>query len=411
MEKRNTFSVHYFLKKHRAKNNNEMPVYLRITVNGERTDMSMHVDVAQNYWNSNIGCATGNSKKTKELNSLLESTRSTIYEKYKYLRETGKSVTAKSVKNAFLGIVPEEEKGMKLIELFEEHNARFEQLVGIDYSATTLKRYKTTLKHTQTFIKQKYGTKDLYLSDLDHKFVTDFEFYFKTTCNCSQNSTSKYIQNLKKIINLALANGYLTSNPFAGYKVRYKKVDRGFLTDEELNKIINLKLSIKRLEQVRDCFVFSCFTGLSHSDIQKLNHDHIVIGTDGGKWIKIKRKKTEVLSSIPILNAAQKILDKYKDNSYCNEKGVLLPVNSNQKMNAYLKEIADLCGIEKKLTSHLARHTFATTVTLNNNVQIETVSKMLGHSSISMTKIYARLLDKKVGKDMQHLNGKFDVEV
>ncbi len=407
MEKRNTFSVHYFLKKHRATDNNEMPVYLRITINGKRTDMSMHINIAQNSWNSKIGRAIGNSKKIKDLNSLLESTQSTIYEKYKYLRETGKLVTAKSVKNAYLGIVPEEEKGKKLIELFEEHNERFEQLVGIDYSATTLKRYKTTLKHTKDFVKQHYGVDDLYLADLDHKFISDFEFYFKTSCNCAQNSTSKYIQNLKKIINLALANGYLTSNPFAGFKVRYKKVDRGFLTDEELNKIINLKLSIKRLEQVRDCFVFSCFTGLAHSDIQKLNHDHIVTGTDGGKWIKIKRKKTNKLSSIPILNAAQKILDKYKDNLYCQKKNVLLPVNSNQKMNAYLKEIADLCGIEKKLTSHIARHTFATTVTLNNNVPIETVSKMLGHSSINMTKIYARLLDKKVGKDMEHLNGKF----
>jgi site-specific recombinase XerD len=407
MEKRNTFSVHFYLKKHRATIEDEMPVYLRITINRQRADMSMHVAVSKSNWNSHSGCAIGNSKKIRDINSLLESTRSTIYEKFKYLRETGKNVTALSVKNAYLGIVPEEDKGKKLIELFEEHNDRFEQLVGIDYSATTLKRYKTTLKHTRNFIKQQYGVEDLYLSDLDHKFISDFEFYFKTTCNCAQNSTNKYIQNLKKIINLALANGYLTSNPFAGYKVRYKKVDRGFLTNEELNKIINLNLSIKRLEQVRDCFVFSCFTGLAYSDIQKLNHDHIVTGTDGGKWIKIKRKKTEVLSSIPILNVAQKILDKYKDYLYCQKRNVLLPVNSNQKMNAYLKEIADLCGIEKKLTSHIARHTFATTVTLNNNVPIETVSKMLGHSSINMTKIYARLLDKKVGLDMKHLNDKY----
>ncbi len=248
---------------------------------------------------------------------------------------------------------------------------------------------------------------DIYLSDLDHKFVTDFEFYFKTTCKCAQNTTNKYIQNLKKIINLAMANGYLTVNPFANFKLRFKKVDRGFLTEDELNLIINRKFSVKRLEQVRDCFVFSCFTGLAHSDILKLNHKHIVTGTDGGKWIKIHRKKTDVLSSVPILDATQKLLDKYKTDPYCIEKNVLLPVNSNQKMNAYLKEIADLCGIDKHFTSHLARHTFATTVTLNNNVPIETVSKMLGHSSINMTKNYARLLDKKVGEDMVHLNGKY----
>jgi integrase len=208
-------------------------------------------------------------------------------------------------------------------------------------------------------------------------------------------------------VRLAITNGHLNREPFPNFKMRLKKVDRGFLGDEELDILINKKLSTKRLEQVRDCFVFSCFTGLAHSDLKRLSREHIVIGTDGGMWIKINRKKTDNLSTIPILDVTQKIINKYKDDAYCLAHNVVLPVNSNQKMNAYLKEIADLCGIEKNFTSHLARHTFATTVTLNNDVPIETVSKMLGHSSINMTRTYARLLDKKVGKDMKHLNSTF----
>jgi integrase len=221
----------------------------------------------------------------------------------------------------------------------------------------------------------------------------------------------KYIKNFKKIINIAIANGDLGSNPFSNFKMKLKKVDRGFLSEEELAIMINKKFATSRLEQIRDCFVFSCFTGLAHSDLKRLSKENIVTGTDGGKWIKIKRKKTDNLSSIPILGVTQQIIEKYKNNDYCILNNVLLPVKTNQKMNAYLKEISDLCGFTHNLTSHLARHTFATTVTLNNNVPIETVSKMLGHSSIKMTTIYARLLDKKVGQDMKHLNDKYSLSI
>jgi len=281
-------------------------------------------------------------------------------------------------------------------------------LEGIDFAPQTVERYETSLKHTRDFIRYKYGRDDLFLSELDNEFIVDYDIYLKTQRKCAHNTSLKYIKNFKKIINLAIANGHLSSDPFTNFKAKLKPVDRGFLNEEELNLIISKNFN-NRLAEVRDCFVFSCFTGLAYSDILSLSKENIVTGTDGNMWIKIKRKKTSNLSSIPILAITRKLIDKYQYHPECMAKNRLLPVKSNQKMNAYLKEIADICGIEKNFTSHLARHTFATTVTLNNNVPIETVSKMLGHSSINMTRIYARLLDRKVGQDMKQLEGKYDM--
>ncbi|MDY0142202.1 MAG: site-specific integrase [Bacteroidales bacterium] len=407
MAEQNTFSLLFFGIKNRANKQGEIPLHMRITVNKQKVEMALHRRVNISLWNPSVGLAMGNTKEARTINGFLLSVQTSIYDIYKYLRETGKPITPTSIKNAYLGIEPEEDKGKKVLELFREHNDKVKALVNIDYSPDTLERYETSLKHTRDFIMQKYDREDLYFSELDHEFIVDYEIYFKTVRKCAHNTTLKYIKNFKKIVRLAITTGHLDKDPFANFKMRLKKVDRGFLSDEELNILINKKFSINRLEQVRDCFVFSCFTGLAHSDLKRLSHEHIVTGTDGGNWIKIKRKKTDNLSSIPILDVTQKLLDKYKNNDECIANNVLLPVKSNQKMNAYLKEIADVCGIEKNFSSHLARHTFATTVTLNNNVPIETVSKMLGHSSINMTRIYARLLDKKVGQDMKHLNNKY----
>lgn len=409
MAEQNTFSLLFFGIKNRANKQGEIPLHMRITVNKQKVEMALHRRVNISLWNPSVGLAMGNTKEARTINGFLLSVQTSIYDIYKYLRETGKPITPTSIKNAYLGIEPEEDKGKKVLELFREHNDKVKALVNIDYSPDTLERYETSLKHTRDFIMQKYDREDLYFSELDHEFIVDYEIYFKTVRKCAHNTTLKYIKNFKKIVRLAITTGHLDKDPFANFKMRLKKVDRGFLSDEELNTIINKKFHTKRLEQVRDCFVFSCFTGLAHSDLKRLSPEHIVIGTDGLRWIKIKRKKTDNLSSIPILDVTQMLIDKYKNDPYCIANNVVLPVNSNQKMNAYLKEIADLCGIEKNFTSHLARHTFATTVTLNNNVPIETVSKMLGHSSINMTKTYARLLDKKVGQDMKHLNNKFSL--
>lgn len=409
MENRNTFSIHFFIRKNRIDEAGQAPIYLRISVNAQRIEMSMHRSINVQYWNLSLGVAIGTSKIARDTNNYLDSVRSTIYEHYKYLRETGKDVTAISVKNSYLGI--EVEKGKKILEIFQEHNEKIRSLINIDYSPETVQRYETSLRLTKAYIKKKYKRDDLYLSELNHEFMVDYEIFFKTVRKCAHNTTMKYLKNFKKIVLIAVASGDLERDPFVNFKMKMKKVDRGFLNEDELNIIINKKFNNSRLEQIRDCFVFSCFTGLAHSDLKRLSKSNIVTGTDGGKWIKIKRKKTDNLSSIPILSVTQQILDKYKNNDECLLNNVLLPVKSNQKMNSYLKEIADICKIDKNFSSHLARHTFATTITLNNNVPIETVSKMLGHSSLDMTKIYARLLDKKVGQDMKHLDEKYNISI
>ena len=400
MEKRSTFSILFYIKKNKSNPNSEAPIYMRVTLNGRSSVLSLHRKVPQNLWDAHSGTVLGNTKIARAINSYILSVRSSIYEHYKYLRETKTIVKPVDIKNAFLGI---EEKGETILELFQQHNDDLRKLINIDYAPDTVQRYVTSLKHTREFIKYKFDKDDYYITDIDTKFILDFEMYLKTERNCTSNTAVKYVKNFQKIVRIALSYGLISKDPFANIKLKIKKTDRGFLTEEELLKLINTDIEIKRLEEIRDCFIFSCFTGLAYSDLKKLTRDDIVTGTDGGKWIKTYRKKTNTLSKIPILDIPQKLIDKYSDNPYCNIKNVLLPVRSNQKMNSYLKEIEVICNINKRLSTHLARHTFATTVTLNNGIPIETVSKMLGHTNITTTRIYARLLDKRVGEDMRKL--------
>jgi len=364
--------------------------------------MSIHRTVAPGKWDKRSCIVLGSNREAKLINSYLFSVKSSIYEQYKYLRETDDELTPTRVKNAYLGIA--EEKRKSIVEMFVEHNDEIKKLEGKGYTNITIGRYETSLKRLKAYIKFKYNKEDMYLDDINHSFITGYEVHIKSTTDVCHNTSIKFLKQLKKIVGIAIANGWITVDPFRKIKLREEKVDRGFLTDANLKRLIALEFEFKRLEEVRDCFIFSCFTGLAFSDAKNLSSEHIVVGSDGGQWIKINRIKNNNLSSIPILPPIKRIIDKYKDDTYCKAKNVLIPVKSNQKMNAYLKEIGKMAGIKLNLTTHLARHTFATTVTLNNDVPIETVSKMLGHTSLKTTKIYARLLDKKVGRDMNKIS-------
>lgn len=408
MEKRTTMSLLFYIKKTRLLKNGEAPIYFRITIKSKRADIALNRGIDEKLWSSEVGAAIGNTKEAKMINGYLDSVRTQIHNYMRILREDNKEITVESIKNAYLGI-EEIEKG--IIELYKEHNENVKKLIGKDFAPETVERYETSLMHTEKFIKLFYKKADLKISQINHKFITDYELYFKTERNCSHNTTMKYIKNFRKIIRIALANGIIKTDPFSNFKMTLKKVDREYLNEEELDILLKKKFDFQRLEQVRDCFLFSCFTGLAHSDLKRLTKENIVTGTDGKLWVKINRKKTNNLSSIPILPITKSLIEKYTNNEYCMTHNVLLPVYTNQKMNAYLKELAILCEINKNLSSHIARHTFATTVTLNNDVPIETVSKMLGHNSINMTRIYARLLDKKVGNDMKHLHDKFAISI
>lgn len=265
------------------------------------------------------------------------------------------------------------------------------------------------MSHIKEFLKWKFNVSDIEITEIDHAFIYDFEFFLRTEKSCANNSAVKYVKNFGKIIRICLANKWMYHDPFLGYNSKFVEVNRGFLDEEELSLLQNKELKIERIALVRDVFLFSCYTGLSFIDAFNLTKGNIGIGIDGNKWIFTARQKTKIASHIPLLPIAEDIIKKYEKHPMCAISGKLLPVLSNQKMNAYLKEIADLCEITKELTFHIARHTFATTVTLSNGVPIESVSKMLGHKSIKTTQHYAKILDKKVSEDMAFLKERLKI--
>lgn len=399
-----TFSILFYLQRNKVSKDGKAPIYLRITVNGKRSQISIKRKISINKWNNEAGKVIGTTLEVKELNRYLNSLKHKIYKIQQKLLDDNRRITALLIKNIFTG---EEESHKMLLKIFQDHNNQVERLVGKDFAPGTLERYKTAKKHTQAYIKLEYKLDDIYIKDVNHKFINGFEYYLKTERNCSHNTAIKYITNFKKIIRIAYANDWISKDPFFNWKARLKTVDREFLSKEEIQLMVEKDFSVKRLELVKDIFIFSCFTGLAYADVKKLSKNDIVIGIDGDRWIKTKRTKTNTRSNIPLLTTAEEILEKYKEHLIVLDSKFLLPVLSNQKMNAYLKEIADVCGINKNLTFHLARHTFATTVTLTNGVPIESVSKMLGHKSLKTTQHYAKILDRKVSEDMKALKNKF----
>lgn len=400
-------AILFYAKKCKGNASGLVPIYSRITINGKRIELSTGRGVQITKWSVESGRMKGNSEEARSINEQLDILKIKIIDAQMSLVYQNKPVTAASLKAKLQGV---EEKKRTLIPIFEDHNNKIKELLNIEYAPGTLERYRTSLKHTVNFLQWKYNISDIDIKDINHAFIADYEFYLRTVRKCCNNTAVKYIKNFSKIIKICLANDWLEKNPFANYKAKVQEVERSFLLEEELQRVIEKDFATSRLEVVRDIFIFSCFTGLAYVDVKNLTPAHINIGIDGGKWIFTHRQKTESASKIPILPITQMIIDKYSDHPQSQNSGKLLPISSNQKMNSYLKEIAAICGISKELTFHIARHTFATTVTLTNGVPIESVSKMLGHKSLKTTQHYAKVLDKKVGEDMRILQEKFSVQ-
>ena len=399
-------SILFYIRKKGTSNPSKGTIYLRITVNGKRAEVSTMRKVSLSKWNAKANKVIGYTIEAKQTNRHLDVIKNRIYEIFQnQVNDEMDIVSALTIRDEFIGT----NKSRKLIlEMIEEHNLRMARLVGKDYSFRTLQRYKTTKKHLAKYNKESFGLVDYPLKKIDVKYVNGFIYFLKAEQNLSHNSALKYVAYFKKIIRVAFANGWLDKDPFYNFKLRPQTIDKEFLSNDELVKLIQCDFSIQRLEHVRDVFIFSCYTGLAYVDVEKLIEDDIVIGMDGRRWIKVNRTKTKTLSSIPILPIAEQTLSKYASLTKIDNK--LLPVYSNQRTNGYLKEIADLSGITKKLTFHMARHTFATTVTLSNGVPIESVSKMLGHKSLKTTQHYAKILDTKLSEDMKNLRIRFENE-
>ncbi|SNB43830.1 conserved hypothetical protein [Flavobacterium psychrophilum] len=397
-------TLHFYAKSTKANAAGQLPIYVRLTVDGKRLEFSTKKFVETSKWSSELSKMKGTTEEARSINSYLDLMKTKVFNAQMELMHRNEHLTIENFKERLLGT---EQRQRMLIPIFQDHNNKIKELVGKEYAPGTLERYKTSLSHTIEFLQWKYKVSDIEINKIDHAFITDYEFWLRSVRNCANNTAVKYIKNFSKIIKLCLANDWLDKNPFANYKSKVKEVERVYLSEEEIQNIINKDFKTERLSLVRDIFLFSCFTGLAYIDVKNLTKSHISIGIDGDKWIFTHRQKTETASKIPILPVTQMIIDKYSDHPKSNNEDKLLPILTNQKMNAYLKEIAGVCEIQKELTFHIARHTFATTVTLTNGVPIESVSKMLGHKNLRTTQHYAKVLDKKVSEDMKILRDKF----
>ncbi len=397
-------SILFYGKTAKTTTDGKVPIYMRFTIDGHRWEVSTSNYVEASRWSSDAGKVRGNSEDARTVNMHLDILKRKAYDYRQEIILGGQPFAIDTFKHKWLGLG---ESKRTLMEVIRNHNSNLEKLIGKGYVKATWVKYKTTEKHIEEFIRWKYQLADIALRAVKFEFVVDLEFYLKSEKNLAVNSYGKIIKNLKKIIHECVAKNWLDKDPFMLYKVKHIDSQVPYLSDEELLRIQNKPLPAGRLSLVRDLFIFSCFTGLAYIDVAHLSSEDIIVGIDGKKWIVKNREKTDVLSKIPLLAPALSILEKYKDHPKTLNSGKLLPIMSNQKVNSYLKEIADVSGITKEITFHVARHTFATTVTLSNGIPIETVSKMLGHKKLKTTQIYAEVVDTKVSQDMKALIQKY----
>jgi len=396
-------TLHFYAKSTKMNAVGKLPIYVRLTVNGQRLEFSSKKFIEKSKWSPEMTKMKGQSEEARSVNSYLEMIRSKVLGAELELLHKNEDITIEN----FQAILLDKNKANRmLVSIFQDHNNKMKELLGKQYAPGTLQRFEVTLNHLKNFLNWKYKVTDIRIDKIDFAFITDFEFYLRSIKNCANNTAVKYVRNFRKIINICLNNDWIEKNPFSKYEGKVYEVDKEFLTEEEINKIYNKTITNTRLDQVRDIFIFCCFTGLAYIDVQQLRKDHLGIGIDGNKWIFKNRQKTDTRSKIPLLPVAEELIEKYATHPKCNNEDRLLPVLSNQKMNSYLKEIGDICGIQKEITFHMARHTFATSVTLSNGVPIESVSKMLGHKSLRTTQHYAKIVDKRVSDDMAILKQK-----
>ncbi len=402
-EERETMSILFFIKKTKLLKNGEAPICLRLTLNKQIAEIRIKRSILVNRWSPAKGCALGKDRVARELNSYLEAIRLKMHQIHRELvLDMSAPVTANAIMNRYCG-----NDVKMLLEVFEDHNDKCRALIGKEYVEGTVRKFDTTLLYLKQFLKQRYRKDDIPLPEINQEFVRDFEFFLKTEKSCQNNSALKHIKNFRKVIRIAIGNDWIKRDPFFGLRFKAEEVNVDFLSNDELKRIRQKKITIPRLERIRDIFVFCCFTGLAFVDVSQLTAEDLIKDAQGNMWIRKMRQKTKEMCNIPLLSAAKEILEKYKDFASTNAKGLLLPVSSNQKTNAYLKEIADICGIKKKLTTHVARHTAATVVFLANRVSMENVAKILGHANLNMTRHYAKVLDQSILNDMENVERSF----
>ena len=408
MSSRNTFRVLFFLNKSKI-NNDGAPIMLRITINGQQVALNVRRRIPIFDWDQKRGSPLVRDAFTRDLDLYLETMRNKAFQAFTELNQEYDDVTAAMVRDYIQGVNGTSSK--TIMEIWEQHNSELKKNIGKSCSYTLWQKHNTAKNHFESFLSNHYRVVDVPVKQVRYEMIRAYKEYLTGEKDLGYNTTMKFLQFTKKITLRAIRAGWLKIDPFDGMKLTLKETDRPYLTEDELNRIENKTFRIKRLELVKDLFLFACYTGLAYSDVKKLHKAEIEKAPNGMWWIRTRRQKTKERSQIPILAPAMSIIKKYTDLNNLSAEDKLLPVLSNQKLNSYLKEVADFVQIEKKLTFHVARHTFATTVTLSNGVPIETVSRMLGHTNLKTTQHYARIVDEKVAQDMFNLTqgGKFQL--
>lgn len=401
MRTTNTFSVLFWLDQKNTKNNQGL-LYVRINVNQKRVNISLKRKIDINLWQSQLKKAKGNSAQAKSINQHLLKVNAKLFDIYQDLIYKNELITAQLIKAIYLG---EDQNHKTLTELISYHAEKIKNTLA----PGTIRNFQITENYISKFLSKQHKTSDIYLHQLDYKFICDFQNFLVNyrpkvhSKAMKKNTVMKHLQRLRKIVTIAYHMEWIEKDPFIRWKPEYEKTNIQFLSNNELSNIESFEFPTDRLSRVRDLFVFSCYTGISYIDIMQLTKENIHLGIDGNNWIITKRQKTKSDVRVPLLDTASQLIQKYENYHEHSGETNLFPIITNEKLNCYLKEVAFYCGIKKNLTFHMARHTFATTVTLTNGVPIETVSKMLGHSKIATTQIYAKVIETKVSEDMNQL--------
>ena len=409
MRTNNTFSI-VLLCRPSKKDTTMGGIYVRITANGKQTEISLNEKLPLSQWNVQKQEANGRTLQVKALNTHLDNVRFMIKEKYRALVNKDVPITAQGIKDAFLGNQVEQ-KGHSMIELMAYHT----KVEGDKLSPDTMKNYVATEEYVRKFLKSRFGKDDLYLKELSQAFIIELEYFIRNNPlklhdPCQGNGIMKHLERVKKMVRWSRQLGWLHQDPFQDYKLTFKKYKRKKLDINELRSIEQKLFSSNSIAYVKDLFLFSCYTGLAYADVVALKPENLEKDNSGQLWCKIYRQKSDEYAAIPVLSIAESIVEKYINHPKAVNRGTVFPYTSNQEVNRSLKIIGEVCGITKYMSFHLARHTFATAVTLKNGVPIESVSKMLGHKKISTTQIYADVDEEKLRDDMARIEKRFLVK-
>jgi len=399
-----TFNVLFFVRRTKLKKTGDTPIMLRITIEGQLVEMQLKRDVKPNLWNQAKERCTGKDSASLEINRYLESVKLRLFEIHRKMEEDGKLINPMEIKRKFLRL---DEEHKMFFQVFQEHNDKCRELIGKDYAKVTISRFDTCLKYFREMSLVQYQRKDIPLKEVTNGMIHDYIHFLKAEKGLQENTVIRYMKVVKKVLNIAVNYDWIQKNPFGNIRFHEKEVNKEFLTKEELETLRTKEFDIPRLELVRDVFLVQCWTGLAFIDVSELKEEHIIADNEGNLWIRKERHKTGIMCNVPLLDVPLEIIEKYKDHPLCQKRGILLPVLSNQKCNAYLKEIADCCGIKKNLSTHTGRHTFCSVVTLANNVSLENIAKMVGHTNTRMTQRYAKVLDQSILRDMQGVKDSF----